>query len=91
MAVRGKRYIVGNLTSEDIVVRAKTGSITEPGIYTVELVAEQVEYTDEYEIVDIRPGTVNITFEMCIRDRSCSVMGYWVLSRNIERKKPSMP
>ncbi len=56
--VTGNSLIVNQLEPEDLVVRAQLPTITRPGDFTFNLVAEPQNPNSSYEIVSVDPGSV---------------------------------
>ncbi len=62
VVVRGARYAVSSLRSEDINVYASAASVDAPGEYNLD-VAVSKNTAAEYEILSITPATVKISFD----------------------------
>lgn len=60
--VSGKRYDIGNLTKEDITVRAVLTSVTEPGTYEIALQAVNV-LNNNYNISLVGKTSVEMSFD----------------------------
>ena len=60
--VRGARYAVSSLRTEDINVYASAASVDAPGEYNLD-VAVSKNNTSEYEILSITPSTVKVSFD----------------------------
>lgn len=63
VTVRGKRHIVGNIKVEDVMVNAQVSSISDAGVYDIELKGEKTDITGEFEVISVNPGSVSLTFD----------------------------
>ena len=58
--VEGKREVVGNLTSSDILVTPAAINIDEPGTYSIGLVATKKDSLDDYQIISVLPERIEV-------------------------------
>ena len=63
ITVEGKRYQVSKLTQADFKVEFSAVSIQGAGSYTLELRASSKENSSEFQVANISPSTVNVTFD----------------------------
>lgn len=60
--VMGERAVVGNLSAEDIEIRAVLSSVTKPGTYQLRL--EGYDYKRKgFDIINLKPATVEVRFD----------------------------
>ncbi|MGI5888321.1 MAG: YbbR-like domain-containing protein [Oscillospiraceae bacterium] len=64
VTISGERNVVGDVTSEDIVVTPSIGGITSAGTYEVNLTATKKDSLDSYTIVSISPSTITMKFDV---------------------------
>ena len=63
VTLKGQRYLIGNLTAEDIQIRAKTAVVTEADTYALEL---EIVNPMEAVIYELTPQTVTVTFDTIV-------------------------
>ena len=62
VVVEGKRYVIGNLTAEDIRIVPDLSAVREAGTYSIPLEATTTG-SEEFDIVSIRPSTITVRFD----------------------------
>lgn len=61
--VYGKRYKVGNLTSDDFTITADISAVNAPGEYTIPLTAKAKENDEDYSVNSVSPASVKVRFD----------------------------
>ena len=70
VTVRGKNYIVEDKgISDKITISADTGSVVNPGHYTLRLDAQKNDSRSDFEIISVEPSTVSAFFDTPVNDR----------------------
>ncbi len=62
VSIEGERMVIGNVNAEDILIKADLSGITAPGIYSVDLIGEDVN-SNGFEVVSIEPSTIELKFD----------------------------
>ncbi len=60
--IEGARAVIGNLTNSAIKISADLSSVTAPGVYEINLVAEDVNGLG-FQVLDIEPSTIELKFD----------------------------
>lgn len=60
--VEGMRYNIGNLTSDEVGLRAVLTNVSRPGSYELKIEAIK-PLNDRYEVISIYPESINVTFD----------------------------
>lgn len=60
--VEGMRYNIGNLTAEEVGLRAILTNVSRPGSYELKIEAIK-PLNDRYEVISIFPETIKVTFD----------------------------
>ncbi|NLL63153.1 MAG: hypothetical protein GX241_02775 [Ruminococcaceae bacterium] len=64
VTVKGKRYVIGSIEADDIVVTASTGNVDSPGLYNLQLVAAPKNDSAEFEIKDKTRDVIDIYYDV---------------------------
>lgn len=62
--VKGKKYVVEQLSSDAVMVSATVESVTSSGMYTLDLSAKKRTASGDYTIGSISPSTVNVMIDV---------------------------
>lgn len=63
VTIKGPRYVVSALQSDDIYVYASAAAINAPGEYQLEVSGGRNTVVSDYEFISISPSTVNVTLD----------------------------
>jgi len=63
VTVKGKRYLLGRLSSQDISLLVFLGSVTSPGKYDLQVIPTSAAPTSDYTIADWSPKEINVKFD----------------------------
>ncbi len=61
--VTGKKYVVGNLSENDVIVTPKLDFIETPGTYNMNLTAKPRSGLDDIQVLEATPSTLSVLFD----------------------------
>lgn len=62
--VKGKKYVVEQLSAESITVSATVESVTSSGMYTLDLTAKKRTSNGDYTVGSVSPSTINVMIDV---------------------------